>query len=52
MKDCDIDVNESGSVVRLADASREDAVKAALMGMPIRYTIQSASALTRPTGLP
>jgi fatty-acyl-CoA synthase len=39
-QDCDIAVSESGSVIRLADASREDAVRAALMGMPITLTIE------------
>ena len=39
-QDCDVLAGESGSVIRLADATREDAVKAALMGMPITLTIE------------
>ena len=39
-QDCDVLVSESGSVIRLADATREDAVKAALMGMPLILTIE------------
>jgi fatty-acyl-CoA synthase len=38
--DCGIDVSERGSVIRLADATHEKAVKAALMGMPITLTIE------------
>jgi fatty-acyl-CoA synthase len=41
--DCDITVSESGGVIRLADASREDAVRAALMGMPIALTIECSA---------
>ena len=38
----DVAVNEAESVVHLADAAREDAVKGALLGMPIRYRIAAA----------
>jgi fatty-acyl-CoA synthase len=36
---CEIDVSERETVIRLADPAHEDAVKAALLGMPIRYRI-------------
>jgi fatty-acyl-CoA synthase len=39
----DIAVSEAESVVRLEDGAREGAVKAALLGMPIRYRIEAAS---------
>jgi fatty-acyl-CoA synthase len=38
--DCDVAVSESGAIVHLADAAREGAVRAALMGMPIALTIE------------
>jgi fatty-acyl-CoA synthase len=38
----DIAVSETESVVHLKDIAREDAVKAALLGMPIRYRIEAA----------
>ncbi len=37
---CEVTVTERETIVRLKDAAREDAVKAALLGMPIRYSIQ------------
>lgn len=36
----DVAVSESESIVRLNDGARQDAVKGALLGMPIRYRIQ------------
>jgi fatty-acyl-CoA synthase len=38
---CDVSVTEHETIVRLKDAADVDAVKAALLGMPIRYSIQS-----------
>jgi fatty-acyl-CoA synthase len=37
----DVAVSEAESVVHLKDAAREDAVKGALLGMPIRYRIDA-----------
>jgi fatty-acyl-CoA synthase len=37
----EIGVTEHETIVRLKDAAHEDAVKAALLGMPIRYSIRS-----------
>jgi len=37
-------VSERETVIRLKDSTREDTVKAALLGMPIRYSIQSGVA--------
>ena len=41
---CEVTVTERETIVRLKDAAREDAVKAALLGMPIRYSIQAGVA--------
>jgi fatty-acyl-CoA synthase len=41
---CEVTVTERETIVRLKDAAREDAVKAALLGMPIRYSIQAGMA--------
>lgn len=35
----EVDVSERETIIRLKDNAHEDAVKAALLGMPIRYTI-------------
>ncbi len=49
----DLAVSENETVVQLKDAAHEDAVKGALLGMPIRYRIQPADdALTRGESLP
>jgi len=40
----ELDVSDREIIVRLKDAAREDAVKAALLGMPIRYSIRSGAA--------
>ena len=40
----ELDVSERETTVRLADPAHEDAVKAALLGMPIRYSIRSGVA--------
>jgi fatty-acyl-CoA synthase len=40
----ELDVSERETTVRLADPAHEDAVKAALLGMPIRYSIGSGVA--------
>jgi len=37
----EVSVTERETIVRLKDLAREDAVKGALLGMPIRYSIQS-----------
>jgi hypothetical protein len=37
----EVGVSERDILIRLKDAARTDAVKAALLGMPIRYSIQS-----------
>jgi hypothetical protein len=38
----EVSVSERDILIRLKDAARADAVRAALPGMPIRYRIQSA----------
>lgn len=37
----EVSVTERETIIRLKDAAREEEVKAALLGMPIRYSIQS-----------
>lgn len=41
---CEVSVTERETIVRLKDKAREDAVKKALLGMPIRYSIVSGAA--------
>jgi fatty-acyl-CoA synthase len=41
---CEVSVTERETIVRLKDKAREDAVKKALLGMPIRYSIVSGVA--------
>jgi len=40
----EVSVSEREALIRLKDGAREDTAKAALLGMPIRYSIQSGVA--------
>lgn len=40
---CEVEVNEAAAVIRLDDLSRATEIEAALVGMPIRYTIEHSS---------
>ena len=40
---CEVEVNEAAAIIRLDDLRGQPEIEAALVGMPIRYTIEHSS---------